>query len=354
MIRAGRIDCCWPSTRYWIMIPLSLFYALSPTPLWLLAVSAIAVVAGAFHIMRIMRYLDATWLLSCGAALALIFNANTATVLNYGFHPEILYVWSIPCAIDMGLRRRKIGFALAVLATLAIKEDALMILVAIVAAIWLTRTWTLSRRDGYRYVLVVVLGVADLAVFYRVVVPFFNRDGGIIYTTYWTNYGQTPLQAFGAMLTRLLTRTSRRVLSGFFRRVLVPHLFLPLLGWRWIAGIIPIVVVYAASNNEQLTDFGIYYSIVLVPFLVLGSAWGAAWLYRCLGVDGLRAQTFAALTITLGAVIVGSTSSGYSLRPWRSELQAVRGALGDLSSEQIILRTAPHTHMRATVHEFGC
>jgi hypothetical protein len=57
--------------------------------------------------------------------------------------------------------------------------------------------------------------------------------------------------------------------------VIAPHVFLPVVGWRWMFGIAPTVMIYAASANEQLRAFGIYYAIVLVPFLVIGASAGA-------------------------------------------------------------------------------
>jgi hypothetical protein len=61
--------------------------------------------------------------------------------------------------------------------------------------------------------------------------------------------------------------------SGFWTQVIPPHLYLRA-GWHWSLGALPIVVLYGASANDQLRSFGIYYAIVLVPFLVLGAASG--------------------------------------------------------------------------------
>jgi hypothetical protein len=34
--------------------------------------------------------------------------------------------------------------------------------------------------------------------------------------------------------------------------MMAQHLFLPLIGWRWALGIVPIVALYGASANEQV------------------------------------------------------------------------------------------------------
>ena len=58
-------------------------------------------------------------------------------------------------------------------------------------------------------------------------------------------------------------------------RVLAPHLFLPLFAWRWSVAVLPILVLFAASTNPQIREFGIYYAIPLVPFLVPAASLGA-------------------------------------------------------------------------------
>ena len=89
---------------YWGMLPVCSLYALYPSPLWLHAISAMAVVGGAVHVLRILQRLGAGGTLASATALALVLNDNTARTLNYGFHPEVLYVWFIPWMIHAGLR----------------------------------------------------------------------------------------------------------------------------------------------------------------------------------------------------------------------------------------------------------
>ena len=62
----------------------------------------------------------------------------------------------------------------------------------------------------------------------------------------------------------------------------MPHAWLPLIGWRWFVAILPVLVLYGASSNAQVREFGIYYAMVTVPFLVIGSATGALVLMRAL------------------------------------------------------------------------
>jgi Predicted membrane protein (DUF2079) len=124
--------------------------------------------------------------------------------------------------------------------------------------------------------------------------------------------------------------------SGIFRTI-QPHLFLPLVGWRWALGAVPIITLYGASANEQVRAFGIYYAIVLVPFLVIAASTGAMKVARRLLSDPGRAERAASVAVLLGALLVGSGHRGYSLRPWKAEVAAVPEAVAALAGEQTVL-----------------
>lgn len=126
---------------------------------------------------------------------------------------------------------------------------------------------------------------------------------------------------------------ARALGSGLFPTVLAPFLFLPLVGWRWTIGTLPIVLLYGASANEQLRAYGIYYAIVLVPFLAIGASTGALWLARVAG-GGARTELAAAAAILIGALVVGF---GYSVRPWRAEAGAALDAIARLADERVVL-----------------
>jgi hypothetical protein len=124
--------------------------------------------------------------------------------------------------------------------------------------------------------------------------------------------------------------------SGVFKTI-QPHLFLPLVGWRWAIGTLPIAALYGASANEQVRAFAIYYSIVFVPFFVLAASAGALALARRVVTSPGHAQLAAAVAVLLGPLLVGSGHRGYSLRPWKAEIAAVPRAVAQLADEPRVL-----------------
>jgi uncharacterized membrane protein len=322
---------------YWGMLVACAPYAIVPSPLWLHALSAIAVVAGGVHVMRIAQRLGAGGLLAGATALALVLNDNTARTLNYGFHPEVLYVWFVPWMIDAALADRRMSFLAATLACVLVKEDACLPLFAAAVALALNGLRTMTWKSRWLYLaLPTGLALANLSFFYAYVVPTLSGQTRPTYSHFWGNYGATPMWALVGMITHPWSVLKNTLTSGVFR-TLQPHLFLPLIGWQWAIGTVPIVLLYGASANEQVRAFGIYYASVLVPFFVLSGTVGALRLARRLATSGDRAQQWAAAAVLLGPLLIGSGHRGYSLRPWKTEVAAVPQALAQLADEPKIL-----------------
>jgi uncharacterized membrane protein len=322
---------------FWMMLPVCAPYAIYATPYWLLVLSVVAVVAGAVHVFRIARELEWGGVLASATALAFVFNDNMARTVNGGFHPEVLYAWFVPWLLDAGIRGARASYLAAALACVLVKEDACLVLFASAVCLEFVRGKQMTRGDRIVFlVLPTAIALLNLAAFYRFVVPALTPDGRITYAAFWANYGQTPVEAIKGMASHPWLVLAATVTSGFLPIVMPPHLYLPFIGWRWLVGATPIVALYGASANPQLRAFGIYYAVVLVPFLALGASSGAVILARRF-VRHRRPPLWAAGIVALGALLVGSGRAGYSLRPWRAEVAAVPDAVSLLASEGVLL-----------------
>src|SRR5918993_1479617 len=185
---------------YWAMFPLCSLYAIHSSPVWLLAVSVVAIVAGAVHTLRIVQHLGGGGTLAAAAALAFVLNDNTARTLNYGFHPEVLFAWFIPWMLDASLRRRRAPFLVATVACVFFKESACMPVFAATAALALVRFQAMTWRERMLFLgLPNVIALANLGFYYGWVVPHLTRDGVPTYAYFWQNYGPTPLLALLGM-----------------------------------------------------------------------------------------------------------------------------------------------------------
>ena len=319
---------------YWLLLPLSALYLLHATPIWLLALSVLAPVVGAVHVLRIGQRLRFGGLLSVATAVVFLFNDNTARALNYGFHPEILYCWFVPWLLHAALRGARRSFLVAVVLCVLVKEDALFPLLASSIALALTRGREYTTRERLLFLVAPpALALANLAIYYSLVVPALAPGGQVMYSYFWDNYGATPIDALGGMLARPWQVVASVANSGLLRHVLLPYLFLPLIGWRWAIGTLPLVLVYSASAAGQVRDFGIYYSIVLVPFYTIAAAQGARTLANRVPRPALATGGLA-FVMVIAALAIGN---GYSLRPWKPQVAAMSHAMAALADERVVL-----------------
>jgi len=320
---------------YYNLVLLAPLYRIWATPYWLLGLSIAAVVLGAFHTFRIVRHVSASGVVAAAAAFAFVLNANTARTLLYGFHPEILYAWWIPAGIDAALHRRRWWFLAAVLATVTVKEDAILPLLGL--SIALAIAVRSAGRDWWLYLAVPpAIALANIVAYYAWVLPIVASTSTPVYAGFWSHFGPTPARAILGMIARPVEVARLAAASGI-ARVLMPHAWLPLIGWRWFVAILPVLLLYGASSNAQVREFGIYYAMVTVPFLVIGSATGALVVMRALFAREAAARLAAALVVLLAALLVYGDRAGYSLRPWRTEVAATPHVVERLSSEPMML-----------------
>jgi predicted membrane protein DUF2079 len=237
--------------------------------------------------------------------------------------------------IYAGVQRRWRSFLIAAILVIAVKEDAFLLVIAGVVALLLFHG---ERLRGFEWgVLIAPAAVAieNLSFYFRYVMPRFSATGKPFYSNYWANYGPTAVTAMFGMLRHPFEVLSSTITSGFLTHVMPPFAYLPVVGWRWSIGILPIVLLYGASANEQLRSFGIYYAMPLVPFLALGAADGAQRLADRFGSH--RGRTIAAAAILAGALLAGISDAGYILRPWKPQVGAVPRVLRQLERERFVL-----------------
>jgi uncharacterized membrane protein len=330
---------------YWNMFLVCAPYFVWPSPYWLLAITVAAPIAGAIYVRRIMRTVGVSELLAAATAVAFLVNDNTARALNYGFHPELLYAWLIPWMFDAGLGRRR-DFFVAAAACVLVKEDSLLAVAAVSMSLGCLRWRQMTTEERWAFLAAPVIAAGlNLWAYYEVFLPLISAEPAI-YGNYWDGFGATPWTAVLGMMAAPGVVLGKVLGSGFWTTVLLPHLMLPLVGWRWSVGTLPIVALYASSSSEQLRSFSVYYAIVLVPFLAIASSVGAQALARRVAPSREVASVAAAALVLFGALAVGSGDRGYSMRRWSSEVATVDAALARVQpGEQVLVQSAVYPHV---------
>jgi uncharacterized membrane protein len=296
-------------------------YALWPSPLWMLAAEAMALAAAAAAAFLVFRRIlgdDVSGgLLACGYLLC----SATARTLQYGFHPEVFYPLAI-FLLWLGLLSDRVGLLTAgTVLALCVKEDAVLPLVgfAFVAAVF------------YRKIRVAgSMALAAGAAFFvemRFVLPYFSGEpaGRPWYGSYWASWGGSLPRA----ALSLLSHPAR--LAGALWHSGAPHLFepfllLPLAGPEALAGALPALVPYGASDLPQLRQFALYYSAPVLPFLAVAAAFGLARIAR-----GTFRRRLGALLILAACAFDGASYTLERPNPARRDVGPALASLGERS-----------------------
>lgn len=277
-------------------------YALHSSPYWLIVAQAFSIAAAcivAFHCFRILCRDD---LAAALLAVAFLLNDFTAKAVQYVFHPEIFYPACLFLLMYAFLARRPLAFAIAVLATAAVKEDALLPLLGF------AMTASLCYRRYRWAAAAAAIGLVVFLVDYLVVLPHFaGQAGPPWYAHYWAKYGSSPPAAALGMLLHPLEVASDLLQSGFWR--LAGGLaFVPLLGFEWLLAAAAVVVPYGSAQVVQLSRFRLYYAMPVLPFLFAAAAAG---LHRIVAFKKVLPATDRRARYRTGALAVLLVSAFY-------------------------------------------
>jgi uncharacterized membrane protein len=328
-----------------LFVPL---YALVATPIWLHIATAAAIAAGSALLYALSYSSGRDRLIALMISLSFAFNPFTVKAVQYGFHPELFY----PAAIFLLLlaleRRSVLLFAAGLLLTVAIKEDSILVLagVGLIAALRRQAGWSLAAA---------ATGVGFYVLNTKVVMPSFGVSDVPFYLTYWHSWGDTRLEVILSILRDPIMVVERIVGSGT-PRLFLSLLFAPLFAPVWTAGSLPALVLYSIADHPQLSQFALYYSMPVLPFLYAALPAAIRTLGSRLVPGEVLAEAEAAVRrrgamrcAALVLLIWSAQYSGYRIREPRPEGPAVRSLLGLVEeSRSLVVQGAlmPHAGYR--------
>jgi uncharacterized membrane protein len=256
---------------FWLVLAVTPLYALVPSPYWLLGLHAAAVAGGTVAAFAYARRRSGDDVVAAGIALAFVLNAATGRAVNYPFHPEVFFPLGLFLAAWALEADNAWAFAGAVGLLLAVKEDAIIPLTAVVVM----TAWR-YRRPGWA----AATAVCAASVFLldtRLAMPHFAGPGAAEawYAPFWASFGATPGAALLGLATSPVEVVSRLARSGV-PTLLASLLLIPLAGWEWFLLALPAMAVYASADNPQIASLGLYYAMPLVPLLILAMPDGVA------------------------------------------------------------------------------
>jgi uncharacterized membrane protein len=200
------------------------------------------------------------------AVVAYLFHPALSWTALENFHPDAFLAPLIALAVWSALSTRWGWFAAAVLAILATKEDAALVVAGI-------GVWVALRIDRRRGIVTAVVTVWVMVLLLWAVMPAIN---GVPFRNEW----RLPFGGWSGLVTTALTRPHEFVghlLSGerplYLLQVLLPVGFVALLRPGIAAIAAAPLGVNLLSTFWYQSQIEYHYSVQLVPLVALGAVW---------------------------------------------------------------------------------
>jgi uncharacterized membrane protein len=249
-----------------LMLALVPFHALFHSPWVLLVAGSTLVWAGLFPLRRLVRWAHgaAHGGLELIAMVAWLGNPWAGKLINSGFRIEslvpVLTLWFLVGWVEA----RGWLSGLAMVGLWFSKEDTTLFLLAFAVGA------ALVERPRWRGALVVAVGsLGWLGVYVKLVQPALLGQPPM-YTTFWSDFGDTLPRVVVGMLQRPLEVAKRVITSGWWT-VLLPALLLPLRSPRAALAMAPVIVLLGAASYDQMHSFATYYPTPLLAFVLFGA-----------------------------------------------------------------------------------
>ncbi len=271
-----------------LILPISLIYAVLPSPVTLLALQTVVLALGALPVYWLaQRELKSEVVAVCFVALYLLYPALGYTNL-YQFHPETLTATTLLFAFYFLRTARFAWMTLFAALSLTAKEDVPLP----VAAMGLyAMTLSIPRRWRYSATLL-GLALASLVLAFVVVMPAVNR-GEVQMQKIYAHWGETTGEALVTMMkspgrvVRELAGTpgdpgDTTVKRQYYLQMLMPVMFLALLSPLTLGIALPSVAQHLLSGRPNDHAILFHYTACVTPFVVAGSVLGLKNLLRML------------------------------------------------------------------------
>jgi len=307
-----------------ILLVISLFYLLYSDPQVLLALQTIIVALGALPIYWLAKEHLKSDLAALVFPLAFLLFSPLEAANMFDFHGVTLAATFLAFAFYFAKKEGGKGWFLTfIILTMSCRED--MSLLVVMMGLYLIlkgrdvreqgsfrNPLTLDRENLPLGVLTLIMGVCWFLVALFVIPPYFSASGQ---HSQWDRYGylgESPLEMLGTLLFRpdivlrhLLTKEKLSYLLG----LLSPTAFLSLLAPQILLLGLPTLLMNLLSTYAPMHTLGpFHYAAPLVPFFIISSIYGTAFLARILAsrirVAGLRVVHGLTCLILLSSLVV--------------------------------------------------
>ena len=247
-----------------IMLFLVPVYWAAPGVMTLLVVQALVVAAGTVPIYLLAKRLLNSGVMACGAALMWLANPALNGGAMENFHPDSFLALFIPMTLYAAFTQKWKLFAAAVLLSVLVKEDVLLVMVPI----GLFVAWRFDRRRGLIAALAsVVVTILGMFVMMRHLIGVPTRNG-------W----RIPFGGVSGFIKETFTNPTNVMnhLMSEDRPMYLFKMMAPFAGLFFAAPSVALLAVPVLASNVVSTfwyqhQIEYHYSIVVVPLLLVAT-----------------------------------------------------------------------------------
>lgn len=264
-----------------ILFPISLLYALWPTPKTLLVVQTLIVASGAFPAFWLARLRLRNELAAVAVALLYLLYPAQQQATVFDFHAVTLTAaFLLFMLYFLYTRRTGLVFLFAILA-MACKEEIPLVVACI--GIWSMLFQHRWRSGGA----LALLGLVWVAVLYLYVIPSASPTGHALLEGRYQQLGDGPVQVLITVLTHpvyiLRTFVLEHAHSFYIRLLLSPAAYIPILAPWILVMAAPTLALNLFSSFPNMYSGQYQYNAEIVPVLIFATIEGVlflCWLIR--------------------------------------------------------------------------
>ncbi|MDW8029435.1 MAG: DUF2079 domain-containing protein [Armatimonadota bacterium] len=259
-----------------VMFLFAPFYRLWSHPFWLFLGQTLALALGALPLYRIaLRHTQKPWVANL-VVVGYLLHPASFTMLIFDFHSILLAIPFLLWAIDAADEGRPFLFFISSFMALTCKENVAVAVasVSLFAILFRQRWWG-------------ILGLLMSALWFWIAMELVAKFGGVEYSPYlalYQRWGETPMDILWSLLRQpflalqaLILCSGHTTAPGVYPLLLlVPFGFLPLLAPDVLAFALPGYALIALSERPIMRDLGYWHGSLVLPWLVVASAfaWG--------------------------------------------------------------------------------
>ena len=306
-----------------ILVFFAPIYALIPHPNVLLITQAVVVALGGLFLYGIARILLKNNWAALLVSLAYLLNPSLQRANLYDFHAVVLATTFFLASWYFYLKKRYIVLVVFLFLAAITKEQIWAVTAIFGLYMCVTELINRLRKKNLhsvikakRFIYGILIFLVSLVMLYLILWQFIPmaRGGQHFALEFYGEFGTSPSELVTSILTRpldVLQTVTAPDRIEYFKKLLLPLGFLPLLSPLVLVFILPDLAVNLLSSNPNFLQIYYQYTAVITPFLFIAAVYALRFLNKVLPkVNIIYLSSYLLIAAIYGAYLYGPLPGG--------------------------------------------